>query len=207
MYSIKTLTIALFTLLVCYNVNAQDNPDQSDDDDKLSLTEGSINNQFEYVIRKSYSYQEFKNVKKSWLYELKAHTLDSLKAIQNDLSKTQQSVDSLVQEISMLKTNLSGTKSKLDNTIEEKDNMALFGMSMSKANYSVIMWTIIGILLVLLLLFIYKFRSSNAITSQSQKALGDIEEEFEEHRRNALEREQIVRRQLQDELNKQKKPK
>ncbi|MEO6347674.1 MAG: tRNA (guanine-N1)-methyltransferase, partial [Aquaticitalea sp.] len=145
MYSIKSLTIALFTLLVFYNVNAQDNPDQSDDDDKLSLTEGSINNQFEYVIRKSYSYQEFKNVKKAWLYELKAHTLDSLKAIQNDLSKTQQSVDSLVQEISTLKTNLSGTKSKLDNTIEEKDNMALFGMSMSKANYSVIMWALIGI--------------------------------------------------------------
>jgi len=31
-----------------------------------------------------------------------------------------------------------------------------------------------------------------------------LELEFEEHRRNALEREQKVRRQLQDEINKQK---
>ena len=30
------------------------------------------------------------------------------------------------------------------------------------------------------------------------------EEEFEEHRKTALEREQKVRRQLQDEINKQK---
>ena len=32
-----------------------------------------------------------------------------------------------------------------------------------------------------------------------------VEEEFDEHRRTALEREQKVRRQLQDEINKQKK--
>ncbi len=206
MYSIKTLAVTLFLLLFYVNINAQETTNETDED-KLSLTEGSISNQFEYVIQKSYSYQEFKNVKKSWLYELKAHTLDSLKAVQDDLSKTQKSVDSLVQEIALLKTNLSDTKSKLDTTIDEKDNMALFGIPMSKANYSVIMWSIIGVLFALLLMFIYKFRNSNAVTSQSKKALSDIEEEFEEHRRNALEREQIVRRQLQDELNKQKKTK
>ncbi|MEZ4793811.1 MAG: tRNA (guanine-N1)-methyltransferase [Gelidibacter sp.] len=206
MLSIKTLTVVLFSLLLFSNIYAQETPNEADED-KLSLTEGSISNQFEYVIQKSYSYQEFKNVKKAWLYELKAHTLDSLKAIQNDLANTQKSVDSLVLEIAALKTNLSDTKSKLDSTIEEKDNMALFGMPMSKSNYSAVLWSIVGILLALLLMFIYKFRNSNAITRQSKKALEDIEIEFEEHRRNALEREQVVRRQLQDELNKQKKSK
>lgn len=206
MHSIKTLTVVLFSLLLYSNVNAQETPNETDED-KLSLTEGSIANQFEYVIQKSYSYQEYKNVKKSWLYELKSHTLDSLKAIQNELTNTQKSVDSLVQEIASLKTNLSDTKSNLETTNEEKDNMALFGMPTSKSNYSIIMWSIIGILFVLVLLFLYKYRNSNAVTKESKKALSDTEEEFEEHRRNALEREQIVRRQLQDELNKQKKGK
>ena len=206
MHSIKTLTVAFFTLLLCFQINAQETSSDADED-KLSLTEGTIGNQFEYVIQKSYSYQEFKNVRKSWLYELKAHTLDSLKAVQNDLSNTQKKVDSLVLEIATLKTNLADTKSQLDNTIEEKDNMSLFGIPMSKSNYSLIMWSIIGLLFVLLLVFIYKYRNSNAVTRQSKKALSDIEEEFEEHRRTALEREQIVRRQLQDELNKQKKTK
>lgn len=206
MHSIKTLTVAFFTLLLCFQINAQETSSDADED-KLSLTEGTIGNQFEYVIQKSYSYQEFKNVRKSWLYELKAHTLDSLKAVQDDLSNTQKTVDSLVLEIATLKTNLADTKSQLDNTIEEKDNMSLFGIPMSKSNYSLIMWSIIGLLFVLLLVFIYKYRNSNAVTRQSKKALSDIEEEFEEHRRTALEREQIVRRQLQDELNKQKKTK
>lgn len=206
MHSIKTLTLALFSLLLFSNINAQETSDDGDDN-KLSLNEGTINNQFEYIIQKSNSYQEYKNVKKSWLYELKAHTLDSLKAVQDDLTVTQNTVDSLGQEISDLKTNLSETETKLNDTIDEKDNMSLFGIPMSKSNYSMIMWSIIGVLLVLLLVFIYKFRKSNAVTRQSKKALEDIEVEFEEHRRTSLEREQIVRRQLQDELNKQKKTK
>ena len=54
------------------------------------------------------------------------------------------------------------------------------------------------------LFFIYKFRNSNAVTRAAKKSLEETELEFEEHRRTALEREQKVRRQLQDELNKNK---
>ena len=82
--------------------------------------------------------------------------------------------------------------------------MALFGLQMSKTNYNVLLWSIIGILLVLLVFFIYKFKNSNSVTREAKKSLVETEEEFEDHRRVALEREQKVRRQLQDEINKQK---
>ena len=42
------------------------------------------------------------------------------------------------------------------------------------------------------------------MTKDAKRALSEMEEEFEEHRKTALEREQKVRRQLQDEINKQK---
>ena len=42
------------------------------------------------------------------------------------------------------------------------------------------------------------------MTKQAKLSLAETEEEFEEHRRNALEREQKVRRQLQDMINEQK---
>lgn len=202
MHSLKTLTFTFLACLFFVVANAQES--STEDDDKLSLTEGTIDNQFEYVIQKSYNYQEYKNVKKTWLYQLKAHTLDSLKAIQNNLTRTQNTVDSLVQEITTLKSNLSETKTTLAETNEEKDNMALFGLQMSKSNYNVLMWSIIGGLFALLLLFIYKYRNSNSVTKLAKKSLVETEEEFEEHRRTALEREQKVRRQLQDEINKQK---
>ena len=131
--------------------------------------------------------------------------MDSLKAIQSDLKNTQATVDSQAKEISDLKNNLTSTQSTLDFTNKEKDSMSLFGIQMSKSGYNILLWGIIGILLALLGFFIYKFKNSNTITKESKKALADIELEFEEHRKVALEREQKVRRQLQDELNKQKK--
>ena len=203
MHSLKTITLTLVTCLFFMAANAQKST-TTEEEDTLSLTEGTIDNQFEYVIQKSYNYQEYKNVKKTWLYQLKAHTLDSLKALQNELKTTQSTVDSLAQDIVTLKSNLSETESTLADTNEEKDNMALFGLQMSKSNYNVLMWSIIGALFFLLLIFIYKFRNSNSVTRLAKKSLVETEEEFEEHRRTALEREQKVRRQLQDEINKQK---
>ncbi len=172
--------------------------------DNLSLNSGTIDNQFEFVIRRSNNYQDFKVVKKQWLYILKSHTLDSLKAVHKELIDTQLVVKSQTDEITDLKLKLNNTQNDLDQTNIEKDNMALFGLQMSKTNYNILMWVIIAALLALLILFIYKFKNSNTITKNARKALVEIEEEFEEHRRIALEREQKVRRQLQDEINKQK---
>jgi hypothetical protein len=198
---LKTLLFTLLTLLLFSTANAQN----SSDDEKLSLNSGTIDNQFEYVIRRSNSWQDYKTVKKTWLYALKAHTIDSLKAAHDNLKATQVVVQSQSNEIKILKNNLSNTKTSLDNTIVEKDSMELFGMPMTKPNYSLTLWSIVGILSALLLFFIYKYKSSNSITKQANTSLSEIEEEFEDHRRNALEREQKVRRQLQDMINEQKK--
>ena len=199
-FSTLLLLVSLFTVTIHAQVEAEK--------EELSLNDGTIDDQFEYVIQKSYTYRGngkiYKNVERHWLYALKAHTIDSLNALRKDLTDTQTIVDSQANEISGLKTNLNDTQGSLDKTNVEKNSMALFGLQMSKANYNLLMWSIIAALLVLLLLFIYKFRNSNSTTRITKNNLSDIEEEFEEHRRNALEREQLVRRQLQDELNKQK---
>lgn len=173
-------------------------------DDKLSLNSGSIDNQFDFVIKRSNNYQEYKVVKVNWLHVLKSHTLDSLKAIQIQLDSTKMVVKNQAGEVTALKSNLANTQKHLDKTTNEIDNMSLFGINMSKSGYNALMLIIIGLLLASLLLFVYKFKNSNVVTKEARKALADIEDEFDEHRRVALDREQKVRRQLQDELNKQK---
>ncbi len=190
--------ILLFLLSITLS-SAQVQPEE-----KLSLNKGTIDNQFEYVITKSNRYQEYKVVKTTWLYALKAHTLDSLKAVHKQLADTKLLVDTQDKEIQVLKTNLSDTNSTLNQTNLEKDSMSLFGILMSKTGYNVLMWSIIGGLLAFLLFFIYKFKNSNTVTRQAKLSLAETEEEFEEHRKRALEREQKVMRRLQDEINKQK---
>lgn len=200
----KFLTKVAVILVVTLNLQTTQAQSANSQEDKLSLNSGTIDNQFEFVIRRSNSWQDYKTVKKTWLYALKAHTLDSLEAVHKNLADTKAVVKMQSDEIAGLKVKLANTESTLTATNEEKDNISLLGAQMSKAGYKVLMWTIVAGLLALLLFFIYKFKGSNSATREAKLKLDDVEIEFEEHRRNALEREQKVRRQLQDELNKQK---
>jgi len=202
----KLLKNSILTFLIAFafnTINAQEvQPIQS-------INEGSINDQFEFVLRKSGNFKgtsglAYEAVKRSMFLALQAHTIDSIKTIQTKLNDTRNTVSTQQKEINDLKNNLTKTQDTLTATNTEKDSMALFGLQMSKTSYNLLMWIIIAVLLVFLITFIYKFKNSNAVTKDSKSALAEIEDEFEEHRRNALEREQKVRRQLQDELNKQK---
>ena len=201
----KTLLLSLFAASFI-SANAQ----IVDETDGLSLNSGTIDSQFEYVFRKSGNFkgtrgQKYEAVKQVWLLKLKANVLDSLKTTYKELDKTQVVVTTQAKTIDDLNTELANTKTELTNTNAEKDSIKLFGMPMTKPNYSLILWSIVGVLSALLLFFIYKFKNSNSTTKQAKKTLEETEEEFEEHRRNALEREQKVRRQLQDMINEQKK--
>ena len=134
---------------------------------------------------------------------LKAKTSNTTSFVEELASVLDIGYDAAYRRVN-LKTSLSNTQSTLSATNEEKDNISLFGIQMSKAGYKVLMWSIAAGLLALLLFFIYKFKGSNSATREAKNKLNEVEIEFEDHRRNALEREQKVRRQLQDELNKHK---
>lgn len=206
----KFLAKVAVILIVTFNLQTLIAQTQQDDaDEQYSLSSGNIDSQFEYVFRKSGNFkgtngQPYEAVKQAWLLKLKANVLDSLKTTYKDLANSEATVANQVKEIDDLKAKLGNTQTTLDQTNEEKNNMALLGMQTSKTNYNVIMWTIIAALTALLLFFIYKFKNSNSLTKEAKHKLEEVETEFEEHRRTALEREQKVRRQLQDEINKNK---
>lgn len=206
----KFLTKVTVILIVTFSlptINAQNNAD--DAEEQYSLNSGNIDSQFEYVFRKSGNFkgtngQPYEAVKQAWLLKLKANVLDSLKTTYSKLENSEKTVGNQANEIEDLKGKLANTQSNLDQTNTEKNNMALLGMQTSKTNYNIIMWSIIAALTALLLFFIYKFKNSNSLTREAKHKLEEVESEFDEHRRNALEREQKVRRQLQDEINKNK---
>jgi uncharacterized membrane protein (DUF106 family) len=192
--------IYTFVFFLTVSINAQDTE---------TINDGSVNDQFEFLLRKSGNFkgtngQPYEAVKRSMILNLQKNTNDTISNLKSKLNKTHTTIDTQSKEIETLKSNLSNTQSTLDNTNKEKDSMALFGMQMSKGGYNTMMWSIVAVLLAFLVVFIYKFKNSNAVTKAAKKSLEETELEFEEHRRVALEREQKVRRQLQDEINKQK---
>ena len=199
----KVITVALFS--ICLSISSPVLSQTTENETpKPSLDNGSIESQFDYLYRKSSSYQEYKVVKKTSYQKIKGNVLDSLKSLKNELGETKNLVDTQRAEIESLKSNLKTTNDDLNSVTKEKDNIKFLGFPMTKQSYNTLLWSIIFALVAMLLFFIFKYRSSNAITVQAQDSLTDTEKEFEAYKARALEREQKVRRELQDELNKQK---
>ncbi len=190
---LKIVVVVLFTL----SANGQIN--------KKFIDTGSVNNQFDYLYKKSNRYQQYKVVQSNWILKLKRNVADSLSASKKEIINNYKTINSQKISIDSLQLTLDNSEQKITDINSEIQSISFFGIQIKKALFKTIMFSIIGVLIVFLVIFIGRFKQSNSITKDVKNRLKETEEEFENHRKVALEREQKVRRQLQDELNKQKK--
>ena len=176
-----------------------------------SLDGGTIDSQFEFVDKKSGNYRaegrRYEVVRTLNLDKLRQNVKDTLEAFNKNKAELKAIIAGNEASIASLNDKLEQTTSNLNKVTEEKDSMSFLGLMVSKGSYNLIMWTMITVLFLLLLLFIYRFRNSNYLTQEAKVRLSELEQEYEDHRRRALEREQKISRQLQDEILKYKKSK
>ena len=135
---------------------------------------------------------------------LQKGVLDSLKNVQSELNSKKQLIISKNDSIQNLQLQVLTLDADLKKTNTEKDSISLFGMLISKGTYNIILWSIIIVLILVLAYFIYQFKNSHVVTSEAKANLQEAEEELATHKKKSLEREQKLRRQLQDEINKQR---
>jgi len=159
----------------------------------------------DYIIDNSNKYQEFKVVKKTWLLDFKSHLNDSLNVFAVEIDKAKRKIVSQQEEISSLETRITETNSILSNANSEKDMISFIGMPLKKGMYNTIMFSTIIVLLLLLSVYIIRFRSSNKSTIDTKKSYDILDNEFEQYKKSTLEKEQKLKRQLQDEINKNNK--
>ena len=162
----------------------------------------TIEGQFDELVDKSGNWEKFKLVKKESIYTFKKSLLDSLSGQKILLREKLDTISAQSSRIKELNLNIQNLQSELDKEKNRNDSIDFLGITIEKGVYSIIVWGIIVILAILLVVFISRFTSSNSITRGALKDLEDLQNEYEEYRTKAIEREQKVRRQLQDEINK-----
>ncbi|MBN2598732.1 hypothetical protein [Labilibaculum sp.] len=171
---------------------------------KAYLDEGTIKEQFDYMMTKSNRYEDYKVVKISSLEKFQLNVTDSLNFVKKNLLDTKSLLENQNDEITSLKKELQTVKNQLEETINSKDSMNLMGMQLSKSSYSTIMWVLILGSLGIAGLCFFLFKRSNIVTVETKETLEEVREEFDTHRKNALVREQKLARKLQDEVIKNK---
>lgn len=162
----------------------------------------TLDAQFQDVIDNSNNYQSYKVIEQSKLLKLKSNISDTITEYKqtiseerNVISEQEAKIDSSLQEIETLKTTLGETQKKVD-------NIDFLGMPTQKSMYNIIMWTIVGILFLLALILFFVFKKGQRNTKDAKEKLVDTQVELDTLRKRSMEREQKVRRELQDELNK-----
>lgn len=186
-------TILLITISI-FSLKAQ----------KITLENNTIEQQFETIYKKSSNYQVYKVIKKLKYKELQKNVADSIFALKQTISQKNKQLDINFLKIKEVENDLTKIKSDLNLSNQKENSISFFGIVLSKLTYNLILWSIIIALITGLSYFIYKFFRSNQITKQAKKELVEVEMELEIHRKKSLEREQKLRRKLQDEINKQR---
>ena len=171
---------------------------------KSILDEGSVEEQFNYILNKSTTYNDYKAIKSSSIYTLKKNVFDTLNTIKADLAEKNSLIVENNQRIDSLTNQLANTQKDLTKAIREKNSIQFLGISMNKSFYNSITWLTIGILAFSLVVFILMYKRSHVVTIKAQSDLEETREEFENHRKRALERQEEVVRKYHAELNKYK---
>jgi len=193
----KSLFFTLFLLFIQYTSFSQEN-------NNVVIEDKTLEGQFDKINRISTSYQTYKVISKDKFQKLKNNVLDSIKASNKDLKEQKVLLKNERDNVAKLNAELNKTKEDLKKAQEKENSISLFGFQISKATYNLILWLIIISLALALAFFVFKFSKSNILTKKAKEDLEDVEQEFEVHRKKSLEREQKLRRQLQDEINKQR---
>ncbi|MCG8182837.1 hypothetical protein [Tenacibaculum piscium] len=195
----KTLRIILL-IIITQQVTAQKRLSKI----QIDSLPNTIENQFIKAYRLSNNWQEYKLIKRTHFISFQKNILDSVTAIKKDVLAKQLQLEAQLKNENVLKNEINTLKNDLSLSVEKENGIAIFGFLIDKSLYNTILWSIISGLLIGLAFFIYKFSSSNAITRETKNLLVGVEDEFEQYKRSSIDKEQKLRRQLQDEINKQR---
>jgi predicted nuclease with TOPRIM domain len=177
-------TCIVLLLLFSVNLQAQESNEIVKSFDSLVL---NSNNWTEYRVIKKRGLSSFKDE----LISTSNNFDETVKSLNANISNLESTLSSVDNENKALKAELSEMKLA-------KDEMNLLGITLSKANYTVMVWVIIFILILILAFVTIKLRNRTIVTDEIKENLDNTTKEFEEYKHRAIEKQQKLGRELLD---------
>lgn len=168
-------------------------------------TETTIDEKFQELITNSNNFKGYKVVDTEQLTTLQGLTSNRIAELKEEIAASKESFKNQEAKIAALQNELETLRAELETVTAQKDDIAVLGMSLSKASYNTAVWSLVGLLVLALVLFVVRFNRSHIHTREAKKNLAELEKEFDAYRVKSLEKEQRLGRLLQDEKNKQLK--
>lgn len=187
----KAVLLGIFGITLSISAIAQDT------NSGLNPVETDFNN----LIENSNDYQGFKVIDYNELINLRNKTSQYFITQNEEIITQRNTLEQQQKDIDSLRTELANTQQELERINADKDSITFLGMPFSKGGYMAFMWGLVGLLVLALVFFVYRYKKSHTYTVEARNNLSNTEKEFDAYREKALEKEQRLGRQLQDEKN------
>ena len=132
------------------------------------------------------------------LYEV-ITSLDSLNAVKVNLIKAQEEIKALSAKNKQAQEEIDALTNNLESAKTSVDSMVFLGAELPKSSYNGIMWGLVLVFAVGVVVLLLLTKRHMVLTKDGKSKFHELETEFEQHRKNALRREQKLARELMDE--------
>ncbi|RBA29908.1 hypothetical protein [Flavobacterium tibetense] len=174
---------------------------QNDEVVKEYLFSGKkIENKFNTMLDKATVFQEYKLVKSEVLDDFRLSFSSFLDKSNENFGTLNSKLEEKDVAISNLNSEVISLKNENLNLNNSVATISVFGINLEKGTYNFLMWSILMLFGFVAFYFAYRFKLANEITKNSKIILAEVEDEYQLFKQKSIEREQKLRRQLQDEI-------
>ena len=113
---------------------------------------------------------------------------DSISALDKEILNNEKQIMSLQNESNTKTSQLEETQGKLDESIKLQNAISVLGFDMNKSAYTFFMWMLTLGLAVLAAIVFLLYKRSNKITIHTKTEYKELKEEFEQYKKNSMDR-------------------
>ncbi len=180
----KVLLLSVFVLSVTLASGQNKMPEE--------LTTATINGQIEYVEDHTRIYDNFRAIREDIYQKLNKNIIDSLAAEKGRIIELKKGGSVLTQKNDSLTMLLGSTRNDLASVTATKNKIRVLGLELKKGVYNTIMWTILGVALLLLAIGFLIFKRNLVVLLRTEKDLKELKEEFAAYKQSSrLAREKV----------------
>ena len=168
----------------------------------LEPNEATLQERFLILRDKSESYSEYKVIRTYVLDGMWKITMDSLRAERAALREAQANIKKLQDEIAAVNATMKSKEEAVAQMEHDSSHISVLGIDFLKSVFLSTVGIIILGLMVLVGLLVARVKWVQSSMREKIENADALSHEFEEYKRNALEKQMKLSRELQDERNK-----
>jgi len=182
MYKSKSRLILVVSMLLIAFTSVYSQTEMPD-----VLNKSSLKEQLKYIEERTRIYENYRAIREDMFQKLKGNISDTLSSSSNKIAVLKTQTSELRHTIDTLNATLSTTKTSLNEVTTSKNSIKVLGIEVNKTSYNSIMWTIIGILIIILAMGFLIFKRNLLVIINTNKELHDLKGEFEAYRKTTRE--------------------